>query len=179
MEFLKGLYLFNFGTRTASFLSLATCFIGGGLGYHTKSFGWKMLWPALNFLICVSIYYTHGNPQEATLGAFSIFVLFQVPFWLGVFQRFKESVESEAQLEASIIGMSEIEVVQYIDGYFNGLVAANNGWLKMNWHPLTDDQKCEWVAHHRNLINGKLFLAIDSIEVIDLMQKWSRFKKAS
>lgn len=179
MEFLKGLYYFNFGDGPAKFISFGTFLIGAGLGYHTKSIAWRLTWSGFNALISVVVYSTHSNPQEAMLGAFSIFVLFQFPFWFGVFQQFKENCEAETRLEKNIINMTELEVVHYIEGYFNGLIGANNGWLKENWHPLTDEQKCEWVSHHRNLINGKLFLASDSIEVIDLMQKWSRFKNAS
>ncbi|MGB0454358.1 MAG: hypothetical protein ACPGJV_11670 [Bacteriovoracaceae bacterium] len=179
MSFIKGLYYFNFGTTGASFFSWTTIIAGGAFGFYTKSWGWRIIWSGLNILIALGMYASHGRPMEALIGSISTLIFFQLPFWTSVYLQEAEEDERIEKLKNRISGMSEIGVVQYIENYFNCLIATNSGWLIQNWHNLSDDQKCNWVKSHRKQINEKLYMAQNALELIQLMQQWSRFKKAS
>lgn len=179
MNFLKGIYLFNFGTTSSSIFSWTTIIAGGALGYHTTSWGWRLVWSGLNLFISIGMYLSHNKPMEAVMGGMSVFLLFQVPFWVSAWVRSDDNREELEKLKGRIANMSEIQIVQFIEGYFNCLIATNHGWLKQNWHSLTDDQKCEWAKVHRKLINDELYMVTNAVDVIELMQTWSRFKNAS
>lgn len=178
MGFLKGIYLFNFGSTSSSVFSFATILVGAGLGYHTKSWGWRIAWSSLNIFISIGMFFSYGNLMGATIGSLSTFAMFQLPFWISVWLCEGDKKEELDNLQDQISKMTDLEIVQFIENHFNCLIATNHGWLKQYWHPLTDDQKCEWVKDHRNLINGKIHTVNNAIDVIELMQKWSRFKNA-
>lgn len=82
------------------------------------------------------------------------------------------SSRTSQNINNSLRSASDEDIVDVIDQSANAsVIAVNSGWLKTNWHNMSDSQKIEWVRQRRMHLEKYLPEAQDAPSFIDALQR--------